>query len=568
MRYLKKYIGNGKFLNRKALMLTLGSMAVNFGTASAAELPYQDMTVKVCSSDLQGTQYIGLCDQDALPVEVHAASNQAVLKEIAETEVSGALVRSCEAENCVDTAFADKADRAGAADSGIRSEKESISMEAVSVGDAVQAVEAYSPAFAEKEYENADVIPEAVLRTQEEKRSESSGMMLLQGSNITADTFFISKPENCSAVSEIGINSQHLSSVSLDRPYLRTLDRDNPMLISAGEESVSPAELQNAGQQVSLLDSRILNRMEMRDTNLISGEQVQNIRNTPVQEWNTISSDTLEKKTISKLSAEKYPADTGLSRGYNYSHLLQPSAYPAPMSVKGVMSSVLPFSVEARFYAPHLNARVSSDKISYMGGAVDMKNTLGFGNSNAPELIFKYKRLSLDYIHVHGTGSNTLTGGNLTFDGKQFSGNVNAKSDFDYFRLKMDNPILSAGDMGLDWSYGLAAIHWSGTVHGKDSLGNEKSASKSFWVPIPMIGIGAHAALDPAGVFKAYGNISGLPLGGYGHFYDLEAGLCYTPMPFLGVTAGYRRIDIKVHHGSDEANISMNGPFAGLKYSF
>ena len=74
--------------------------------------------------------------------------------------------------------------------------------------------------------------------------------------------------------------------------------------------------------------------------------------------------------------------------------------------------------------------------------------------------------------------------------------------------------------------------------------------------------------LDPSETFKIYAHISGLPLGGYGHFYDFEAGLNYNPIENLGITAGYRRIDANVHHDDDSGNFRMNGPFAGVRYSF
>ena len=228
------------------------------------------------------------------------------------------------------------------------------------------------------------------------------------------------------------------------------------------------------------------------------------------------------------------------------------------------------FSVEARWYAPHMDAKVRSDKISYGGGSVGLKETLGFGNDNSPEIILKWKRMSFDYIRVHGTGERTFSGRDvLRFGGGRFHGQISAKSDFDYLKLNVVNPIATLESAGFDWSYGLTAIHWKGSVSGTEIDGMRGSAkSEDYWVPVPTLGLGAHAALDPSERFKMKAHISGLPLGTYGHFYDIEAGISFNPIENLSVTAGYRRIVVKVDHEDDHGKIKLNGPFAGLQYTF
>ena len=232
--------------------------------------------------------------------------------------------------------------------------------------------------------------------------------------------------------------------------------------------------------------------------------------------------------------------------------------------VRDTAQKIFPFSVEARFFAPHFNAKVHSDKIHYNGGEVNLKDDLGFGNDNAPELILRYKRFSADYIHVHGSGNTNLNGNNLKFGGVNFSGNIHSKSDLNYLKLTVSNPIVSVLGSGVDWSYGLTGMYWKGKVRGSEATtGLSTSKSKEYGAPIPTIGVGAHAALLPS--LSVYANISGLPLGGYGHYYDLEAGLRYSPLEILGVTVGFRRIDVKLKHDDDSAKLTMNGPYAGLR---
>lgn len=250
----------------------------------------------------------------------------------------------------------------------------------------------------------------------------------------------------------------------------------------------------------------------------------------------------------------------------------QPVFGPAPKAVDGVVSKILPVSVEARFFAPHYDMKVHTDKI-YVGAgsnSVGLKDDLGFGNDNAPELIFRYKRLSIDYFHIHGTGSKNIDPRNsVTFNGGRYFGQVDSKSNFDYIKLDVTNPIVSVLGQGFDWSYGVTAMHWKGSVRGYDASKSAYSAeSKDYWVPLPALGLGGHMTVDPAQTVRLYAKVSGLPAGGYGHYYDLEAGVKYQPIPLLAITAGYRRIEVEAKHDGDSGKIKMNGPFAGLSFSF
>ena len=55
---------------------------------------------------------------------------------------------------------------------------------------------------------------------------------------------------------------------------------------------------------------------------------------------------------------------------------------------------VFKFSIEGRYFAPHMDIKVQSDKIRYKDGSVGLKDDLGFGNDKAPELILRYKRFT------------------------------------------------------------------------------------------------------------------------------------------------------------------------------
>lgn len=236
--------------------------------------------------------------------------------------------------------------------------------------------------------------------------------------------------------------------------------------------------------------------------------------------------------------------------------------------IKDITQKILPVSVEARFYAPHMDLDLKLGSVRYDGGSVNLKDHLGFGNDNAPEAIFRYKRMTLDYINVHGDGDSTFGAGSpLTFGGRNFYGNTHSKSDLQYIKLNFTNPIVSVLGSGVDWSYGLTGVYWEGKVHGTDlATGTSISRSKKAGAPIPTLGVGAHASILDTLLLHAH--ISGMPLGGYGHYYDLEAGLRYNPLDLLSISVGYRRINIKLEHRNDSGEATLNGPYAGLRFDF
>ena len=225
------------------------------------------------------------------------------------------------------------------------------------------------------------------------------------------------------------------------------------------------------------------------------------------------------------------------------------------------------FSIEGRFFAPHFDAHIQSDRIYYNGGRVGLKDNLGFGNDNAPEVILRYKRLSLDYFYIHGSGHRNFSGRDvLTYGGSRYRGQIDSKNKLHYIKLNVTNPIKTTEDGGCTWSYGLTGMLWKGEVRGENTSGRSESRSEDYNVPLPTLGLGVYANLLPQ--FNAYANISGMYAGHYGHLYDFEAGIKYKPTPHFSITAGYRKIEVKVDHKNDYGKIKMQGPFAGLRFDF
>lgn len=239
----------------------------------------------------------------------------------------------------------------------------------------------------------------------------------------------------------------------------------------------------------------------------------------------------------------------------------------ANKSLKDVTSAVMPnVSVEARYFSPKLGMKVKSDEIYTINNnsRVDFKDTLGLDDKAAPELKVKYNSFELDYFHLHSSGSKNLASEPVKFNNTVFNTNVNTKLDFDYLFIKKTNRLLHTNFVKLDYDYGLMGFHFNGKLN--DSKNNE---SKNFVAGLPVVGFSVQTSIDKVhNNLDFYATISGLPAGGYGHFYDFETGLKYSIGNNLTTSIGYRAVDLKVNHDDDDVNLSMNGPFLGIAYNF
>ena len=222
-------------------------------------------------------------------------------------------------------------------------------------------------------------------------------------------------------------------------------------------------------------------------------------------------------------------------------------------------------SLEARYFAPKLTAEAKTDSVKMFNndGIIDFKNTLGLGNDSAPELRLTYNNLSIDYMHLHSGGDANLTLNPVIFNNKTFTVDVNTTINFDYLSFNVTNKLVHNDNVKVDWTYGLTRFRFDANV--KNKIFNE---SKSITARRPVLGLSAVANLDNYEAFQVYAAISGLPAGGYGHFYDAEAGLKYNIQNNISVTAGYRIIDLKVTHDNDYLNYKLSGPFFGATYNF
>ena len=183
--------------------------------------------------------------------------------------------------------------------------------------------------------------------------------------------------------------------------------------------------------------------------------------------------------------------------------------------IASVKQKKFAFSAETKFFSPNLNAKVKS-------------NDFYSHHTEAPEFIFRYKNISLDYIRSHDA--------------------------LHFVKLKANKEIFSLMGTGLEWNVALNAMDWRG------------NATENFFGVLPSAGINFYMRIRPR--LDIYTQFSGITLGRHGYFKDFESGIKYFPQKNFSISAGWRRIDFKLRRGDNSGNFSLSGLFTGIRYDF
>jgi len=178
-------------------------------------------------------------------------------------------------------------------------------------------------------------------------------------------------------------------------------------------------------------------------------------------------------------------------------------------------------------------------------------------------------RLSLNYLPIEfsGTGTMTVTG---TFKGQDFSAGdkVNSKLTLDLYDIGLTYYVINLDDLPTRFQLGLelAVKVANAEVKFNDLDGlNTFSETESVTAPIPTLGARARIALsDFVGIVGRVGYMQ------YNndHFTDAEAQIEFSPIPTIGVYAGYRYFDLKIDESDLFVETDFSGPFAGALVRF
>ena len=206
-----------------------------------------------------------------------------------------------------------------------------------------------------------------------------------------------------------------------------------------------------------------------------------------------------------------------------------------------------------------------------IGTQVDVENDLNLADSEdmTAEIALQLgrSRLSLGYLPLEfaGTGQMTVTG---AYNGQTFNLNdvVQTKVKLTIYDVGYTFNLLNLDDLPIRVQFGpeLAVKVVDAEVDFVDAAAgiNEHDSAT---IPVPTLGGRARIGLsDFIGIVARIGYME------YdgNSFMDAEAQVEFSPLPFVGVYAGYRAFSLKVDESDLAVDVDFSGPFAGALVRF
>jgi outer membrane protein len=204
-----------------------------------------------------------------------------------------------------------------------------------------------------------------------------------------------------------------------------------------------------------------------------------------------------------------------------------------------------------------------------VGTKVDMEDDLGFDDSEdfMAEVAIQLGsfRLSAAYLPLQFSGHGALNE-TVTFNGRDFDANIPLDSDvdIDLYDVGLTWYLLNFDDLPVRLQLGpeLSVKY----VDADLSMDNGTfSESDSVSAPVPTIGLRGRVGLsDFVGVVGRLGYVE------YDSntFLDADVQVEFSPLPLVGLFAGYRYFDLKVDESDVFLDVTFDGPYGGAFVRF
>jgi len=231
------------------------------------------------------------------------------------------------------------------------------------------------------------------------------------------------------------------------------------------------------------------------------------------------------------------------------------------------------FGARGYYWHPDFSGDIRVDANSIIGTTINAKDDLGMDDEGYPTLEFFFGQgnhhLTLSYTKADHSGAHNINR-DILFNGQNYPFGTFVESDlkFQMLDLEYQYDFINLENVLAGFSVGILAkakyIDGEARLHAA-SLGYDEK--ETFKVPVPMLGLGMHLGLL-ADILEARVKGAGVTYSG-STFYDAQADLAFTPIPFVAIYGGYRIIKLKIDDVSNvSADIEFKGPYAGLAISF
>lgn len=196
------------------------------------------------------------------------------------------------------------------------------------------------------------------------------------------------------------------------------------------------------------------------------------------------------------------------------------------------------------------------------GLGLDSDNPIGFSAVLNVGSFFVFGRYIP--IDISGSGSSTtqVNFGDFTFDA---NADLDSSLQFDMYDAGLGFHVLNFDDLPIRVQVGLlvqvklldGSVDAKGAVTAGGATTTE-TESQDFTLPIPMVGARVNLGLAD---FLAV-NVQGAAIAYSGdHLYDVEARAEFSPLPFVGISAGYRYLNLTVDESDVNLDATFDGPF-------
>ena len=207
--------------------------------------------------------------------------------------------------------------------------------------------------------------------------------------------------------------------------------------------------------------------------------------------------------------------------------------------------------------------------VNNVGTNINTDSDLNLGNSIQPTgeitLSLGDSLLSFGFIPFSFSGSNTLTR-NINYNGQTYNAGQAVQSELkaDIFDLSYAYYLINMDD--LPSRLQIAFETSVKTINFKTSLTSAGvTTNKSSTIPIPTVGLRGRVAL--ADFIGLTGRVGYLGYSG-NSFTDFDTQIEFSPLPTLGIYAGYRFLKVKLDNNALTANTTLKGPYIGAFFRF
>ena len=207
--------------------------------------------------------------------------------------------------------------------------------------------------------------------------------------------------------------------------------------------------------------------------------------------------------------------------------------------------------------------------VNNVGTKIDLKQDLNFDDSKQfigeIGISLGDSLFTIAYTPLSFSGSGSLTRP-INYNGQTFTAGSTVTSEFKadiidigytYYLVNMDD-LPSRFQLGIETTVKTVIIKSSMAGVGINS-------TKNITIPIPTVGLRARVAL--ADFIGIAGRVGYLGYAG-NSFLDADAQIEFSPLPTLGIYAGYRYIKLKVDSSGVFADTTFSGPYAGAFFRF